>query len=93
MIKQTIPAPFPEITGLDDMNAFFAKYAQLVISLKSNLWTDSSEEIEQKDEVRREELKGFLSQFCERILPNEDSGFFLAIFKTSIFNDEFLRVQ
>ena len=90
---QTIPTPFPEMKGLDDLNAFFSQYAQLVISLKPNLWADSSEEIEQKDEARREELKVFLSQFCDRLLPNEESGFFLAIFKTSIFNDEFLRVQ
>ncbi len=90
---QTIPTPFPEIKGLDDFNAFFAKYASLVISLKPNLWTDSSEEIEQKDEVRSQELKEFISQFCDRLLPNDDSGFFLAIFKTSIFNDEFLRAQ
>ena len=90
---QTHPAQFPEIKGLDDLNAFFAKYAQLVISLKPNLFTDSSEEIEQKDEAQREELKEFISQFCDRLLPNDDSGFFLAIFKTSIFTDGFLREQ
>ena len=90
---KTHPTPFPEIKGLDDLNAFFAKYASLVISLKPNLLTDSSEEIEQKDEARSQELKEFISQFCDRLLPNDDSGFFLAIFKTSIFNDEFLRVQ
>ena len=90
---QTHPAQFPEIKGLDDLNAFFGKYASLVLSLKPNLWTDSSEKIEQKDEDRREELKVFLSQFCDRLLPNEDSGFFLAIFKTSVFTDEFMRKQ
>ena len=90
---QTHPAQFPEIKGLDDLNAFFSQYAQLVISLKPNLWADSSEEVEQKDEARSQELKEFISQFCDRLLPNEDSGFFLAVFKTSIFNDEFLREQ
>lgn len=93
MTTQTIPTPLPEIKGLDDLNAFFAKYASLVISLKPNLWADSSEEVEQKDEARSQELKLFISQFCDRLLPNDDSGFFLAIFKTSIFTDEFLRVQ
>ena len=90
---QTISTPFPEIKNLESLNAFFSQYAQLVISLKPNLWTDSFEEIKHKDEVQREELKVFLSQFCDRLLPNDDSGFFLAIFKTSILNDEFLRVQ
>ena len=90
---QTHPAPFPEILGLDSLNDFFAKYASLVLSLKPNLWTDSFEEIEQKDEVRSRELNEFISQFCDRLLPNDDSGFFLAIFKTSIFTDGFLRVQ
>jgi hypothetical protein len=90
---QTIPTPFPEIKGLDDFNAFLGKYASLVLSLKPNLWTDSFEETEQKDEVRSRELKEFISQFCDRLLPNDDAGFFLAIFKTSIFTDEFLRVQ
>ena len=90
---QTTPAPFPGTKGLDDLNAFFSQYASLVLSLKPNLWTDSPEEIEQKEEARNQELKEFISQFCDRLLPNDDSGFFLAIFKTSIFNDEFLRVQ
>ena len=90
---QTHPAPFPEIKGLDDLNAFFSRYASLVLSLNPNLWTDSFEEIEQNDEVRSRELKEFISQFCVRLLPNEDSGFFLAVFKTSIFTDEFLREQ
>ena len=90
---QTHPAQFPEIKGLDDLNAFFSQYAQLVFSLKPNLWADSSEEVEQKDEARREELRVFLSDFCDRLLPNDESGFFLAIFKTSVFTDEFLREQ
>ena len=90
---QTIPTPFPEMKGLDDLNAFFSQYASLVLSLKPNLFTDSFEEIEQKDEARREELKLFISQFCDRLLPNDDSGFFLAIFKTSIFSDDFFEVQ
>lgn len=90
---QTIPTPFPEIQGLDDFNAFLGKYASIVLSLKPDLWTYSSEEIERKDEVRSQELKEFISQFCDRLLPNDDSGFFLAIFKTSIFNDEFLKEQ
>jgi hypothetical protein len=89
----THPATFPEIHGLDPLNDFFAKYASLVLSLKPNLWTDSFEEIEQKDEVRSRELKEFISQFCDRLLPNDDSGFFLAIFKTSIFTDGFLKEQ
>jgi hypothetical protein len=93
MTTQTIPTSLAEIKGLDDLNAFFAKYASLVLSLKPNLWTDSFEEIEQKDEVRSRELKEFISQFCDRLLPNDDSGFFLAIFKTSILNDEFLKEQ
>lgn len=90
---QTTLATLPEIQGLDALNDFFGKYASLVLSLKPNLWTDSFEEIEQKEEVRSQELKEFISQFCDRLLPNEDSGFFLAIFKTSIFTDEFLRAQ
>ena len=90
---QTIPTPFPEIKGLDDFNAFLGKYASIVLSLKPNLETDSFEEIEQKDEVRSRELKEFISQFCDRLLPNDDSGFFLAIFKTSIFTDGFLKEQ
>jgi hypothetical protein len=93
MNQKTTPTPFPEIKGLDDLNAFFAKYASLVVSLKPNLLADSSEEIKQKDESRVEELKLFISQFCDRLLPNEDSGFFLAVFKTSIFTDEFLKEQ
>ncbi len=93
MTTRTISAPFPEIKGLDDLNAFFAKYASLVISLRPNLFTDSFEEIEQKDEARSQELKEFISQFCERLLPNDDSGFFLAIFKTSLFTDEFPKEQ